>query len=156
MVKKVISLLVEAGNMKPGPALGTTLGPMGINMGQVTAKINQATAGFKGMRVPVSLVIDINTKNFDVEVKQPPVSQLIKKELGFAKGSGAAGSQIVGDITSQQVIKIAKEKVGKTLSKNLKEVVKEVAGTCLSTGVTIDGKNPKQFIKDIESGSIKI
>jgi len=156
MVKKVISLLVEGGNMKPGPSLGTTLGPLGINMGQVTSKINEATLKYKGLRIPVKLIIDMATKNFEVEVGELPVSQMVKREAGYEKGSGAAGTQSAGNLTTEQIIKIAKEKLGKTLSPDLKKVVKEIAGTCLSIGVNINGKNPKEFIEELKDGKITI
>ena len=77
-----IKLLVEGGSMKPGPALSQKLGPLGININQVIQKVNEATKDFNGMKVPVSLEVDTSTKEFDVNVFSPPVSELIKKELG--------------------------------------------------------------------------
>lgn len=155
MVKKIISMLVEAGNMKPGPALGTTLGPLGVNMGQVTQKVNQATSSFKGVRVPVNLIIDLSTKAIEVQVKELPVSQMLKRELKYDKGSATAGQAAVGNLTTEQIIKLAKEKFGKTMSTELTKVLKEVAGSCLSSGVTINGKSAKEFIKEINEGKIK-
>ena len=77
----IVKLLVEGGNMTPGPAIAQQLGPMGINIGQVISKINQATAGFKGTKVPVELDINPKTKSYDIMVFSPPVAELIKKEL---------------------------------------------------------------------------
>lgn len=156
MVKKIISMLVKGGDMKPGPALGTTLGPLGVNMGQVVSKVNQATASRKGIRVPVNLVIDLSTKAVEVEVKEPPVSQLIKAELKYEKGSATPGQAAVGDLTTEQITKIAKEKLGKTMSKELKTVLLEVAGSCLSNGVTINGKSAREFIQEIKEGKIAV
>ena len=82
-----IKLLVEGGSMSPGPALSQKLGPAGINIGNVIAKVNEETKGFKGLKVPVELDVDMGTKEFEVTVFSPPVSELLKKELGIAKGS---------------------------------------------------------------------
>ena len=38
------------------------------------------------------------------------------------------------------------------LGKTKKERFKEVVGTCVSMGVTVDNKEPKQVIKEIEAG----
>jgi large subunit ribosomal protein L11 len=76
-----VKLLVEGGNMQPGPALSQKLGPIGINIGQVIQKVNDITKDFKGMKVPVELDIDTNTRGVDVKVFSPPVSELLKKEL---------------------------------------------------------------------------
>ena len=76
-----IKLLVDAGQMKPGPALSQKLGPTGINVNQVITKVNDATKKFEGMKVPVELDIDVSTKNIEVKVSSPPASGLLKKEL---------------------------------------------------------------------------
>ena len=76
-------LLAEGGSMKPGPALSQTLGPAGINISEVIKKVNEATSNFKGMKVPVELDIDAKTKAITVNVFSPPVSELVKKELGI-------------------------------------------------------------------------
>ena len=74
----IVKLLVEGGNMKPGPAIAQKLGPLGINMGQVIQKVNQATESFKGLKVPVELNVDTKTKEIEVKVSSPPASELIK------------------------------------------------------------------------------
>ncbi len=78
-----VKLLVDGGAMKPGPALSQKLGPAGVPINDVIAKVNEATASFKGMQVPVELEIDLNTKTFEVEVFSPPISGLIKREAGI-------------------------------------------------------------------------
>ena len=77
-----IKLLVEGGAMKPGPTLSQKLGPAGINVGQVISKVNDATKDFKGLKVPVELDVDSLTKEFEIFVFSPPVSELLKRELG--------------------------------------------------------------------------
>lgn len=146
-MKARIKLLVEGGKANPGPPLGPALGPLGVNVGQVVQKINQATAKFSGMKVPVILTVDRKTKEFQIEVGSPPVSVLIKKELGIEKGAKTAGKEVVGNLTFPQVVKIAKEKGG-----DLRKKVKEVLGTCKSMGVTVEGKDPREVQREIDEG----
>src|SRR3989344_5566399 len=109
MVK--INLLVDGGAMKPGPAIAQQLGPMGINIGKVIQEVNSATSSFDGMKVPVEIDVDKKTKNFTVSVSSPPVSEMIKKELGLEKGSGDPGKTKVANISVEQLIGIAKTKM---------------------------------------------
>lgn len=146
-MKAVIKLLVEGGKANPGPPLGPALGPLGVNVGRVVQEINQATSKFSGMKVPVILTVDRKTKEFKVEVGSPPVSVLVKKELGLEKGAKTPGKEAVGNLSLSQVVKIAREKGG-----NLKGRVKEVLGTCKSMGVTVEGKDPREVQREIEEG----
>jgi len=143
---------VEGGNASPGPPLGPALGPLGVNVGAVVAKINEATKDFKGMKVPVDVEVDTETKQFTVTLKTPSTSALIAKEAGIDKGSGTPGKEAKGNISFQTVVKIAKMKMNDTYAKSLKSVVKEVLGTCQSMGVTVDSKQPKEVIKEVEKG----
>ena len=148
----MIKLLVEGGNMKPGPAISQKLGPLGINLGKVIQDINKATELFKGLKVPVELDVDAKTKNFKVNVFSPPVSELIKKETGIELGSGHSKKIKVGNLSIEQVIFIAKTKLGNMLSKNLKAAAKSVVGSCVSLGVLVENKEAKEIEKEIESG----
>jgi large subunit ribosomal protein L11 len=147
-MKARIKLLVEGGKANPGPPLGPALGPLGVNVGQVVQKINQETARFSGMKVPVILTVDRKTKEFQIEVGSPPVSVLVKKELGLEKGAKTPGKETVGNLSLPQVVQIAREKGGK----DLKRKVKEVLGTCKSMGVTVEGKDPREIQREIEEG----
>jgi len=147
-----IKLLVEGGDMKPGPALSQKLGPLGVNINQVIQKINEATKDFKGIKVPVELEIDSSTKEFEVNVFPPPVSELIKKELGIEKGSGIQKKFQQANASIEQIISIAKTKFPNLLCKDLKSAVKTVVGTCMSLGVLIESKSAKEVEQDIEEG----
>jgi large subunit ribosomal protein L11 len=147
-MKARIKLLVEGGKANPGPPLGPALGPLGVNVAQVVQKINQETAKFSGMKVPVILTVDRKTKEFQIEVGSPPVSVLVKKELGLEKGAKTPGKETVGNLSLSQVIQIAKQKGGK----DLRAKVKEVLGTCKSMGVTVEGKDPVEVQREIEEG----
>ena len=148
----IIKLIVDGGDMKAGPAVAQQLGPMGINLGKVTADVNKETAGFKGIKVPVELDVDPKTKDYKIKVLSPPTSELIKKELGLEKGSGDAGSVKAGNISFEKIVGIAKTKMPGLLAKDLRASIKLVVGTCTSLGVLIDNKPAKDIEKNIEAG----
>jgi large subunit ribosomal protein L11 len=152
MTEKV-DALVEGGKATAGPPLGPALGPLGVNIMQVINSINEKTKNFEGMKVPVKVIVDPKTKNFEIEVGTPPAASLILKEIDKEKGSGAAGSHKIGNITVDQAIKIAKMKYDDLLGSNLKEKTKEIIGTCISMGVTVENKKPNQIQKEIDEGN---
>lgn len=151
-MKSTIDVLVEGGKATAGPPIGPALGPLGINVGQVVAKINEKTASFEGMKVPVKIIVDKKTKQFEIEVGSPPAAALIRKELGLEKGAKTTGTEVVGNLTFEQALKIAKLKAESTLARSLKMIVKEIVGTCLSMGVTVDGKNAREVQREIDEG----
>src|SRR3989344_3240995 len=116
----IIKLLVDGGEMKPGPIVGQKLGPIGINIGQVISEVNKATSEFKGTKVPVSLDIDPKTKKFKVEVSSPPTSELLKKEIGLESGSGDHKKNKIANVGIETVIKVAKIKFPNMLAKEFK------------------------------------
>ncbi|MDJ0270681.1 MAG: 50S ribosomal protein L11 [Aigarchaeota archaeon] len=152
MPEKTLRLLVEGGKSTAGPPIGSSLGPLGVNVMQVVEKINEATAEYKGMRVPVEVTVDTDTKEFSVKVGTPSTAALIVKEAGAEKGSGTPGHDFVGSISMESVVKIAAAKQEDMRAKTLKAAVKQVLGTCVSMGVLVDNKNPKEVIKEVEQG----
>ncbi len=152
MASQTVEALVEGGKATAAPPLGPALGPLGVNIGLVVAEINKKTASFKGMNVPVKVTVDSGTKAFEVNVGTPPASQLIKKEAGLEKGSGNPLKEKVADLKIEQLIKIAKMKETSLTGKALKQMIKEVAGTCQSMGVMVEGKAAQDAMVDIDSG----
>ena len=150
--KMIIKLLVDACDMKPNPGIAQKLGPLGINIGKVIQEVNSATKEFKGMKVPVALDINTKTKEFSIKVYSPPVSELIKKELGIEKASGDHKKLKAGNLAIEQVIKIAKIKHQDMLSKSFKSAVKSVVGSCASLGVLIENKDAKEVEEEIVAG----
>jgi len=150
--KKVVEALISGGQATAGPPLGPALGPLGVNVLAVVNKINELTSSYAGMRVPVKIIIDVETKEFEIEVGMPTTSALIVKEAGIQKGSSTPSTETAGNLSFEQVMKIAKIKMPGLLARNLKAAVKEVVGTCLSMGVTVDEKNPKTVLKEIDEG----
>ena len=150
--KKTVETLVNGGQATAGPPLGPALGPLGLNVLAVVKKINELTGPYSGMKVPVTVSVDTETKEFEVSVGMPTVSALIVKELGIEKGSGTPKTQKVGNLTFEQLVRVTKLKQGELLSKTFKGAVKEVAGTCVSMGVTIDEKDPGDVQRAIDEG----
>ncbi|MFQ6086709.1 MAG: 50S ribosomal protein L11, partial [Candidatus Bathyarchaeia archaeon] len=145
--KKVIEALVSGGEATAGPPLGPALGPLGVNVLAIVNKINEVTKDFAGMKVPVKITVDIETKEFEVTVGTPTTSALIVSELKIEKGSGAPKTEKVGDLTMDQLIRIAKVKRAEVLARSLKAAVKEILGSCVSMGVTVEGRDPKDVQK---------
>ena len=147
-----IKLLIDGGSMAPGPALSQKLGPAGINISQVIQKVNDSTKNFQGLKVPVELDVDLSTKTFEVKVFSPPVSELLKRELGIAKGSGMQKKVTMYNASIEQIISVAKTKLPNMLSKDLKAAVKTVVGTCGSLGVLVENKTALEIEREIEEG----
>lgn len=140
---------MPGGKASAGPPLGPALGPLGVNVAQVVAKINEQTADLNGMQVPVKIKVKSRTE-FEIEVGTPPTSALIIKEMGLEKGSGDKNA--VGNLTIDQVVKIANIKRKGLLSKNLKNAVREVIGTAGTLGATIEGMPSKEAQQAVAGG----
>lgn len=150
--KKTFNFLVEGGKATAGPPIGPALGPLGMNVMAVVTKINELTKDFAGMRVPVKVTVDVDTKQFEIEVGTPTTAALIIKEVKAQKGSGQAGKESIGDLKITQVAKIALAKKADLNVKSFKAAVKTILGTALSMGVTVEGKSPKEVQKEIDEG----
>lgn len=153
MAKETVEILIDGGKATPGPPLGPAIGPLGINMMQVVEEINKKTSDFEGMKVPVKIIVDIDTKKFDVEVGTPPTTALIMDELKIEKASQDPGLEKVADLSMEQALKIARMKFDALLSNDYKNAAKEVIGTCVSMGVTVNGKDPKIVQNEIDEGA---
>lgn len=149
---KVIEALVNGGQATAGPPLGPALGPLGVNVLAIVTKINEITKDYSGMKVPVKISVDTETKAFEVSVGTPTTSALLVSELGITKGSGTPNTQKIGDLSMEQVVKIAKMKAADVLARDLKTAVSEVLGTGVSMGVTVEGKDPREIQKEIVEG----
>lgn len=147
-----LEVLVDGGKATPGPPLGPALGPLGVNIVEIIKAINEKTKAFEGMKVPVTLLIDAKTKAFTIEVGTPPTSALVLKEIGVEKGSGDAGKTRAGNLSLAAAVKIANMKTDAMQGRTLKTRVLEVVGTCVSMGVTVDGKPAKDLSKEIRDG----
>ncbi len=152
MATETIEILIDGGKATPGPPLGPAIGPLGINMMQVVEQINQKTADFDGMKVPVKVIVDVDSKEFQVEVGTPPTTALIMDELKIEKASQDPGLDKVADLKIEQALKIARMKFDALLSNDYKNAAKEVIGTCVSMGITVEGKDPREVQQEIDQG----
>ena len=150
--KQTISSLVTGGEASAGPPLGPALGPMGVNILQIITAINEQTKEFKGMKIPVSVLVDADTKKWEIEVGIPSASALLLKEAGIQKGSGTSGTEWVGEVSADMIAKIAKVKLETSYASSLKSVAKQIVGTCVSLGIKVEGKTPKEFTAEIDEG----
>jgi len=133
MAEQTVDVVVEGGKASAAPPLGPALGPLGVNIQEVIDSINDKTRDLGGIKVPVKVIIDPATKKFRLEVGKPPASALILKELGIQHGSATAGKDRVGDLTEDQVKKIARAKFGSDEA----TYTSQIKGTARSMGVTI-------------------
>ena len=147
-----ISALVTGGGASAGPPLGPAMGPLGVNIMEVIAAINEKTKDFEGMKVPVTVSVDPDTKKYEIEIGVPSTAALLMKEAGIQKGTGAAGTEWVGEVAMEAVAKIAGTKMESSYATSLKKVTKSVVGTCLPLGLKIEGKTPKEITAEIEAG----
>ena len=150
--KQSISSLVTGGEASAGPPLGPALGPMGVNILEIINAINEKTKEFKGMKIPVSVSVDADTKKWEIEVGIPSASALLLKEAGIQKGSGTSGTEWVGEVSADMIAKIAKVKLETSYASSLKSVAKQIVGTCVSLGIKVEGKTPKEFTAEINEG----
>jgi len=149
---KSVELLVAGGQATAGPPLGPALGPLGVNVMQIVTRINELTKDYAGMKVPVKISVNPEDKSFEVTVGVPTSSALVVAELKIEKGSGTPNTVKVGDLKVDQIVRIAKIKRPELLAKTLKGAAKEVMGTCVSLGVTVEGKDPREVQKEVDEG----
>lgn len=149
---KKLRFLVPAGKATPGPPIGPALGPTGVKTPQVVQKINELTKQYEGMSVTVDVIIDLETKDFRVEVMEPSISSLILRKVGAEKGSATPHTNKVGNVDFDYVVELAKSRMRTMNTTSLKAAVKTVLGICRSVGVTVDGEDPKELIRRVDSG----
>lgn len=150
--KKTIKIQIVGGKANPGPPLGPTLSPLGLNANEVAEKINEATKKFEGMTVPVEIIVDLDTKEYEIKVGVPSTTALLLKAVGAEKPSGDPAHQKIGDLSFEKIVEIALLKKPDLLAKTLKAAVKTILGSARSIGITVDGKDPKQVTREVDSG----
>src|ERR1700689_1311403 len=140
MAKKGITvqftLQAPGGTGTPAPPSGPALGQHGINPGQFIQRFNAMSAHLKGKVIGV-LVTAYKDRTFDIELKSPPASVLLKDAVKAEKGSGEKNK--IGKVTMAQCKAIAKEK-GKDLNAfDEDHAARIIAGTARSMGITVEG-----------------
>ncbi len=136
-VQAIVKLQIPAGKATPAPPVGTALGPHGVNIMQFTKEFNAKTADQPGMIIPVVLTV-YQDRSFTFITKTPPVPVLIKKELNLTKASGEPNKTKVGNLTKDQVQKIAEIKMPDLNAASIEAAMEMVAGTARSMGITVE------------------
>lgn len=150
---KFLTIKVFGGEAGPAATLAPKLGPMGLNAKKVGDDIIKESSKVKGIRC----MIQLRVQNRNAEISILPTSAaLIIKELGEAPRDRkkVKNVQHKGNITFEQIKKIAKTMEDKSLSKSFSGTVKQILGTAQSIGCTVDGKHPKETINAIRAGEI--
>ena len=136
-VTAVVKLQLPAGKATPGPPVGSTLGPHGINIPGFTKEFNAKTAGQEGLIIPVVMTI-YQDRSFTFVLKTPPAPVLIKKSLGLETASATPNKVKVGKLTKAQVEEIAKLKMPDLNCTSLESAMSMIKGTARSMGVTVE------------------
>ncbi len=136
-VTAVVKLQLPAGKATPGPPVGSTLGPHGINIPGFTKEFNAKTAGQEGLIIPVVMTI-YQDRSFTFILKTPPAPVLIKKALGLDTASATPNKVKVGKLTKAQLEEIAKTKLPDLNCTSLESAMSMIKGTARSMGVTVE------------------
>ncbi len=140
MAKKitaVVKLQLPAGKATPGPPVGSTLGPHGINIPGFTKEFNAKTASQEGLIIPVVMTI-YQDRSFTFVLKTPPAPVLIKKACGIDTASATPNKTKVAKLTKAQVEEIAKTKLPDLNCTSLESAMSMIAGTARSMGITVE------------------
>ena len=137
-VVNVIKVMAPGGQATPAPPLGPVLGAAGINPGQFIQQFNAATKQLNG-KIVGCVITCFNDRSFTLEIKSSPASVLIKEAAGVEKGSGVPNKEKVGTISSEQVRKIAEEKLADLNAGSIESAMRVIEGTARSMGVVVEG-----------------
>lgn len=135
-VKAVVKLQLPAGRATPGPPVGSTLGPHGINLAGFTKEFNDKTADKAGLIIPVVVTI-MEDRSFSMVLKTPPAAVLIKKACGLDKASAVPNKQKVAKITKAQIKEIAETKMPDLNASSLESAMSMIEGAARSMGVEV-------------------
>ncbi len=152
MPRKVLSFTIEGGEAKPVPPLKPALEAEGLPVEEVINEINELTKRYKGFQVTVKILVDPDTKEYEIEIEPPQITELLLKLAGASAPSGDPIHKKVGNLPFEKVIEAAILKKPELTAKNLKAAVKTILGTARAIGLTVDGKDPKEVTKEVEDG----
>ena len=139
MAQKVVGLIklqIAAGKATPAPPVGPALGQHGVNIMAFTKEFNERTKNDIGLIIPVVITVYAD-RSFSFITKTPPAAVLIKKAIGIESGSGVPNKTKVGQITKDQIRKIAETKMPDLNAANVESAMSMIAGTCRSMGVEV-------------------
>ena len=135
-IKAIIKLQVPAAQATPAPPVGPALAPHGLNIMEFCQKFNELTKTQAGWVIPVEITVYEN-KTYELKLKQPPASELLKRAAGIEKGSGMPNKTKVGKITREQLRKIAEQKMTDLNADSIEAAMKIIEGTAKNMGIEI-------------------
>ena len=130
----------------------STLKKSGLDLAKLREELNKLTEKYKGFEVTIKIMVDEDTKEYDIEIKPPTTTELLLKAVGAREPSGDPMHQKIGDLSFEKIVEIAILKKPSLNAKTLKAAVKTILGSARSIGITVDGKDPKQVTQEVESG----
>ena len=136
VIKTKIKLQIQAGKASPAPPIGPTLGQHGVNIQQFCNEFNEKTKDKGNYIIPCILTI-YEDRSFDIELKTPPTSDLLRKAIKIEKGSSTPNKQKIGKITRKQLEEIAKIKMKDLNTQDLEAAIKIIEGTAKNMGIEI-------------------
>lgn len=135
-VKTIVKIQIQAGACTPAPPVGPALAPAGVGLQEFCQKFNDMTKSQAGFIIPVEVTV-FEDRTYSIKIKQPPVSDLLKKALAIEKGSGEPNKKKVGSITRAQIQEIAKKKLPDLNTNDIGQASKIIEGTARSMGIEI-------------------
>lgn len=136
-ISQVIKLNISAGKGTPAPPVGTALGPAGINMMEFLKKFNEMTASQMGYILPVEITV-FEDRSYSFVVKQPLVTELIKRAAGIEKGAANPKTEKVGVLTKDKLREVAKQKMADLNTDDIEMAMRIVAGSARNMGVRVE------------------
>lgn len=136
-IKAIVKLQIPAGQATPAPPVGPALAPQGLNIKEFCDKFNELTKSQVGWILPVEIIV-YEDRTYNLKIKQPPASELLKKAAGIEKGSGEPNKTKVAKITKEQLRKIAEQKMPDLNTDNIEAAMKIIEGTAKQMGIVIE------------------
>jgi len=136
-ISTVLKLQLPAGQASPAPPVGPALGAAGVNIMQFVKEYNERTQKLSGNIVPVELTVYVD-RSFDMQLKTPPASDMIKKAAGVDSASGRPGIEIIGKISSTQIKEIAITKMPDLNATDIESAIKIIEGSARSMGIEVE------------------
>ncbi|MFH1208054.1 MAG: 50S ribosomal protein L11 [Candidatus Omnitrophota bacterium] len=135
-IKTKIKLQIPGGQANPAPPIGPALGQHGVNIMEFCKQFNERTKDRPGTILPAVLTV-YKDKSFTFILKSPPVAAEIKKAVGLAKASSEPGRVIIGKITRDQVLEIARKKMVDLNTTKIESAARIVEGAVRSMGIEV-------------------
>lgn len=137
-VKAVVKMMCMGGQATPAPPVGPALGQHGVQPGQFVQRFNELTKNQQGILIPCIVTVYAD-RSFDIEIRTPPASFLLKKAAGIIKGAGRPNAEKVGEVSRSQLEQIARQKMKDLNTDDLGRAVKIIEGTARNMGIRISG-----------------